>query len=204
MTTVHSTPNGKRIVYSKGAPETILERCTQIDGADKVERMTEDRKQEIQRMNEEMGRHALRVLGIAYKKLQTDDVTLAEEALEKDLIFLGLMGMIDPPREEAMEAVKVCERVGIKVIMITGDHKLTAVAIAEEMGIYKEGDMVLTGEDLEMMVEEELGDIVEKVTVYARVSPTHKLKIVQAWKKKEQVVASGRHDRRRRERCSCA
>ena len=189
MTTVHSTPNGKKIVYSKGAPETILERCSHIDGADKMEKMTEDRKQEIQRINEEMGRRALRVLGIAYKKLQTDDVTLAEEALEKDLIFLGLMGMIDPPREEAMEAVKVCERVGIKPIMITGDHKLTAVAIAEEMGIYKEGDMVLTGQDLEMMIEEELEDIVEKITVYARVSPTHKLKIVQAWKKKGQVVA---------------
>ena len=189
MTTVHSTPDGSKIVYSKGAPEVILERCTHIHEADKVEKMTEKKKQEIQRVNEEMARDALRVLGIAYQKIQTDDATLSEETLEKDLIFLGLLGMIDPPREEAKEAVKVCEKVGIKVVMITGDHKLTAFAIAKEMGIYKEGDMVLTGEDLERMIDEEFEDIVEKVTVYARVSPTHKLKIVQAWKKKGHVVA---------------
>jgi len=189
MTTVHSTPDGSKIVYSKGAPEIILERCTHIYGADKVEKMTKKKKQEIQRVNEEMARDALRVLGIAYQKLQTDDVALNEETLEKDLVFLGLLGMIDPPREEAKEAIKVCEKVGIRPVMITGDHKLTALAIAKEMGIYKEGDMVLTGEDLERMIDEEFEDIVEKVTVYARVSPTHKLKIVQAWKKKGQVVA---------------
>ncbi len=189
MTTVHSTPDGSKIVYSKGAPEIILEQCTHIHGADKVEKMTEKRQQKIQRVNEEMARNALRVLGIAYQKIQTDDAALSEEALEKDLIFLGLLGMIDPPREEAKEAVKVCEKVGIKPVMITGDHKLTALAIAKEVGIYKEGDMVLTGEDLERMIDEEFEDIVEKVTVYARVSPTHKLKIVQAWKKKGQVVA---------------
>jgi len=189
MTTVHSTPNGSKIVYSKGAPETILERCTHIHEADKVEKMTEQKKKEIQGINEEMARDALRVLGIAYQKLQTDAATLSEETLEKDLIFLGLLGMIGPPREEAIEAVKVCEKVGIKPVMITGDHKLTALTIAKEMGFYKEGDMVLTGEDLERMIDEEFEDIVEKVTVYARVSPTHKLKIVQAWKKKGQVVA---------------
>ena len=189
MTTVHATPDEGRIVYSKGAPETILERCTHIHGADKVEKMTEQKKNEIQGINEEMARDALRVLGIAYQTLQTDAATLSEETLEKDLIFLGLLGMIDPPREEATEAIKVCEKVGIKPVMITGDHKLTALAIAKEMGIYKEGDMVLTGEDLERMIDEEFEHIVEKVTVYARVSPTHKLRIIHAWKKRGQVVA---------------
>ncbi len=189
MTTVHSTPSGSKIIYSKGAPETILERCTHIHESEKVEKMTEQKKEKIQRINEEMARDALRVLGIAYQKLQLETATLSEETLENDLIFLGLLGMIDPPREEAIEAVRVCERVGIKPIMITGDHKLTAVAIAKEIGFYKEGDIVLTGEDLERMIDEEFEDIVEKITVYARVSPTHKLKIVQAWKKKGQVVA---------------
>lgn len=189
MTTVHSTPDGGRIVYSKGAPETILERCTRVHGADKVEKMTEEMEQEIRRISEEMAQEALRVLAIAYKELQTKDEVLSEETLEKDLTFLGLLGMMDPPREEAKEAIKICEKIGIRPIMITGDHKLTALAIAKEMGIYKEGDMTLTGEDLERMIAEEFEDIVEKVTVYARVSPTHKLKIVQAWKKKGEVVA---------------
>jgi len=189
MTTVHSTPDGGKIVYSKGAPETILERCTHFHGAVKVEKMTEEMEQEIRRISEEMAQEALRVLGIAYRKLHTKEEVFGEETLEKDLTFLGLLGMMDPPREEAKEAIKVCEEISIRPIMITGDHKLTALAIAKEMGIFKEGDMMLTGEDMERMIIEEFEDIVEKVTVYARVSPTHKLKIVQSWKKKGQVVA---------------
>ena len=189
MTTVHSTPDGSRIVYCKGAPETILERCTRVHGADSIEKMTKQRKQEIQRANEAMASDALRVLGIAYREIQVDDAAHGEEALEKNLIFLGLLGMIDPPREEAKAAVRVCEDVGIKPVMITGDHKLTALAIAKEVGIFKEGDMVLTGEDLDHMVDEEFADVVDKTSVYARVSPAHKLKIVQAWKKRGHVVA---------------
>jgi len=189
MTTIHLTPDGDRIVYMKGAPEVILERCVKANELSGAEKLTEKRKGEILSVNEEMAGEALRVLGIAYKKMPADITDINEETLENDLIFLGLMGMMDPPREEAKKAVEVCRRVRIKPIMITGDHKLTAMAVAKEMGIYQEADIVLTGEDLEKMVEEEFEDMVEKVTVYARVSPLHKLKIVEAWKKKGQVVA---------------
>ncbi|MEM3922254.1 MAG: cation-translocating P-type ATPase, partial [Nitrososphaerota archaeon] len=111
------------------------------------------------------------------------------DEVERDMVFLGIMGMIDPPREEAIEAVKICKKVGIKPVMITGDHKLTAIAIAREMGIYEDGDLVLTGEELEKMSEEELEKMVDRVTVYARVSPMHKLKIVRAWKRRGEIVA---------------
>jgi P-type Ca2+ transporter type 2C len=125
---------------------------------------------------------------MAYRELQ-DDVDYTEEAIEKDMVFLGLVGMIDPPRQEAIEAINVCKQVHIRPIMITGDHKLTAVAVASEIGIYKEGDIALTGEELENMSDDEYGNIVESVTVYARVSPMDKLKIVKAWKDKGEVVA---------------
>ncbi len=109
--------------------------------------------------------------------------------MEQELVFIGLVGMMDPPREEAVEAIKVCKNIHIRTIMITGDHQLTAVAIAREIGIYQEGDRVLTGDEMEGMPAEELERIVDTVTVYARVSPTDKLKIVRAWKKKGEVVA---------------
>lgn len=188
MTTVHLTPEDEKIVFMKGAPELVLERCAYIHGLGGIRRLTSSDEERILKKNEEMAERALRVLALAYRK-ETEIKSFDEEALERDLIFLGLAGMIDPPREEAIEAIKVCKQVGIKPIMITGDHKLTAVAIAKEMGIYQEGDVVLTGGELEKMSEENLERIVEKVTVYARVSPIHKLKIVQAWKRKGEVVA---------------
>jgi Ca2+-transporting ATPase len=130
----------------------------------------------------------LRVLGFAFRDCP-DAIACTEEHLEHDMVFLGLAGMMDPPRGEAIEATKVCKQVGIKPIMITGDHRLTAVAIAKEMGIYKEGDRVLTGEELEKISDEEFEKIVNQVTVYARVSPMDKLKIVKAWKQRGEVVA---------------
>lgn len=189
MTTVHSMPRGDQIVFMKGAPETVLERCAYTHGLGKVEKLTEKRREDIVSINEEMARGALRVLGLAYKKTPDSLTKFDEKTLESKLVFLGLIGMMDPPREEAIKAVEVCKKVKIKTVMITGDHKLTAVAIAKETGIYQEGDIVLTGEDLERMIDEEFEDIVEKVSVYARVSPTHKLRIVQALKNKGQVVA---------------
>ncbi|MEM2130031.1 MAG: cation-translocating P-type ATPase [Candidatus Bathyarchaeia archaeon] len=189
MTTVNISPHGDSIVYMKGAPEVVLERCAYVQELDRVERLTEKRKKEILSKNEEMAMDALRVLGIAYKKSPMNITNFDEESLEKDLIFLGLMGMMDPPREEAIRAVEVCKQVQIKPIMITGDHKLTAMAIAKEIGIYREGDFILTGEDLEKMSDEEFEGIVNKVTVYARVSPEHKLRIVRALKKTSHVVA---------------
>lgn len=188
MTTVHSTPEGMRFAYMKGAPEIIAERCSYTYETSGMQRLDEERKRRILEANVEMANNALRVLGVAYKELRDNDI-LDENHLEKGLVFLGLVGMIDPPREEALEAVHACKRVKVKPIMITGDHKLTAVAIARELSIYQEGDISLTGGELEKMSQVELEKIVEKVTVYARVSPEHKLKIVRAWKSRGHVVA---------------
>jgi Ca2+-transporting ATPase len=135
-----------------------------------------------------MARDALRVLAIAYRQVG-DDAPADDEAIERDLTFLGLVGMMDPPRDEAKEAVRICREVSIRPIMITGDHSLTAVAVAAEVGIYRDGDLVLTGDDLGRMSEEDLGRIVDRVSVYARVSPMDKLKIVRAWKSRGEVVA---------------
>ncbi|MEM3380608.1 MAG: cation-translocating P-type ATPase [Candidatus Bathyarchaeia archaeon] len=189
MSTVHPWPQGEKIVFVKGAPEIVLERCSHINERGKIEELTEVKRLEILKVNEEMAAAALRVLSFAYKTIPQTMNEYDEEHLENNLIFLGLMGMIDPPREEAVEAVAISKKVGMKPIMITGDHKLTAVAIAKEMGIYREGDIALTGIELDQMSEEELAQIVDKVTVYARVSPIHKLKIVKAWKSKGEVVA---------------
>ncbi len=188
MTTVHSTPEGMRLAYVKGAPEIIAELCTYTYETDGIQRLDEERKRRIHEANVEMTHDALRVLGVAYKELADNEV-LDEDHLERGLVFLGLVGMIDPPREEVLEAVRACKRVKVKPIMITGDHKLTAIAVAREIAIYQEGDIVLTGEELEKISQLELENIVEKVTVYARVSPEHKLKIVRAWKSRGHVVA---------------
>jgi Ca2+-transporting ATPase len=188
MATIHQMEDGKRTAFMKGAPEVVLERCSHILEDGGIKELNDTERAQILKVNEEMAHSALRVLGIAYRELQEETPCL-EEGIEKNLIFAGLVGMMDPPREEAIEATNMCKQVHIKPIMITGDHKLTAVAIAKEIGIYKEGDMVLTGEELDRMPDEEFEKKVDKVTVYARVSPMDKLKIVKAWKKKGEVVA---------------
>ena len=188
MTTIHQMADGKKMAFTKGAPEVVLQRCSHILEDGGIRELKETERGQILKVNEEMALGALRVLGLAYRDCP-DAMECSEEHLEHDLIFLGLAGMMDPPREEAIEAIKVCKQVGIKPIMITGDHKLTAVAIAKEMGIYKEGDMVLIGEELEKMSDAEFEKIVNKVMVYARVSPMDKLKIVKAWKARGEVVA---------------
>lgn len=188
MTTIHQMRNGKRVAFMKGAPEVVLERCSRISEDGGLGELGEIERAQILQTNQEMTQEALRVLGVAYKEIQ-DGIAYTEAVVEKDMTFLGLAGMIDPPREEAIEATKVCKQVHIKPIMVTGDHKLTAVAVAREIGIYQEGDIALTGEELEKMSDEEYENVVDKVTVYARVSPMDKLKIVRAWKKKGEVVA---------------
>jgi Ca2+-transporting ATPase len=188
MTTIHQMEDGKKVAFMKGAPEVVLERRPYILDGNGTRALTGEEKGKILRVNEEMAQAALRVLAVAYRELP-EGIACVEDGIEKDMVFLGLSGMMDPPREEAIEATNVCKQVGIKPVMITGDHKLTAVAIAKEIGIYKDGDMVLTGEELEKMSAGELEKIVDKVTVYARVSPTDKLKIVKAWKSKGEVVA---------------
>ncbi len=188
MTTIHQMAGGERMAFMKGAPEVILQRCSHILDDGVMRELTEADKGQLLKVNEEMAEGALRVLGLAYRECPKD-IECTEEHLERDMVFLGLAGMMDPPREEAIEAIKVCKQVHIKSIMITGDHKLTAVAVAQEMGIYEEDDRVLTGEELEDMSDERFAKIVNHVTVYARVSPMDKLKIIKAWKARGEVVA---------------
>jgi Ca2+-transporting ATPase len=185
MTTINQVGK-KKIAYVKGAPEIIIGRCTHIYINNRIKRLSESEKKEILKINEKMASEALRVLAFAYREVPDK---FKEDEAEKDLIFVGLMGMIDPPREEAKEANKKCEEAGIKTVMITGDHKLTAIAIAKEIGMLKGNEMVLTGDELDKMSDEEFDKIVEKVKVYARVSPEHKIKIVKALKKKGHIVA---------------
>jgi Ca2+-transporting ATPase len=189
MTTLHETPGNGVVAYVKGAPETILERCIHIIEDGKEVKLTEAKASRVLQVNEQLAGNALRVLAMAYKRLSSAAEKYADDALEKDLVFVGLQGMIDPPREEAIQANKTCQKAGIRTVMITGDHKLTAVAIAKEVGIFRKDDLVLTGAELDTLGDAEFEQEVEKVSVYARVSPEHKLKIVNAWKKKGNIVA---------------
>jgi Ca2+-transporting ATPase len=188
MTTVHEGYDSRLLAFMKGAPEVVLERCSRIYDGNQPSELTPEQRARILEANEQMAHDALRVLAVAYRELDRD-CTVCEETTEMDMVFLGLSGMIDPPREEAIEAVRTCKGVHIKPIMITGDHKLTAMAIAKELDIYKEGDLALTGEELEQMTDEQFEKTVDKVTVYARVSPMDKVKIVKAWKARGEVVA---------------
>ncbi len=189
MTTVHDTAQGA-VAYSKGAPEVILDSCTRIrsEGTDR-EFTEQDRKGTLQ-MNQEMAAGALRVLGLAYKYLpgRKQGNGIAQGA-EKEMVWLGLVGMIDPPREEVKGAVALCKQAGIESVMITGDHKLTAEAIAKELGMLEENDMTLSGSELDEMGQKELDNVAEEVKVYARVSPAHKMRIVEALQGRGHVVA---------------
>ena len=188
MTTIHQMENGKKLAFIKGAPEVVLKRCSQFLYRDKTINIDENEMQLILKTNEDMAKDALRIIALCYKEI-TEGTKYEEDVIENNMVFLGLVGMMDPPREEAIEATKICKEVHIKPVMITGDHKLTAVAVAKEIGFYKDGDMVLTGEELERYSDEEFARIVDKVSVYARVSPMDKLKIVNAWKKRGDIVA---------------
>jgi Ca2+-transporting ATPase len=188
MTTVHRMADGRVVAFMKGAPEVVLDRCTSIEGGGGAEPLDEERRAALLAVNEAMAGDALRVLAIAWKELPRSGL-YAEAMVENGLTFLGLVGMMDPPRAEAIEAVRVCREVCVRPVMITGDHKLTAVAVAREIGIFRDGDGVLTGDELAKMDEAALAAVVERVTVYARVSPMDKLKIVRAWKRLGHVVA---------------
>lgn len=178
MSTVHPYGGAYRVMV-KGAPDVLLRRCNcSVD----VARVAE-------RQNEEMAARALRVLGVAYKDIDVIPEELTSENLENGLIFVALIGMIDPPRMEVKQAVAECYAAGIRPIMITGDHKLTAVAIARELDIFRDGDRAVTGADLDVMSQQTLESNVERYAVYARVSPEHKMRIVQAWRSRGKVVA---------------
>lgn len=191
MTTIHADASKKKTAYMKGAPELVLEKCSRMLGDGKVRKMTQDDRTEILNITEAMARQALRNLGFAFRELP-DNVENYDEKIEKDFVFVGIMGMIDPPRDEVKDAIYICRKAGIDVVMVTGDHKLTAVAVAKELNLLGENDeegKVLTGEELEKMSDEQLVEVVEKVAIYARVSPEHKMRIVKAWKAKGRIVA---------------
>lgn len=188
MTTIHSTPEGGQVMFVKGAPEVVVERCTRIYRNGEAVEMSGNERSEILRVNELMSGEGLRVLGIAYRDL-SDAANQTPEEKEKGLALIGLAGMIDPPREEAKLAIKKCREAGVKVVMITGDHKLTAVSVAKELGLIQGGSLVLTGPELDKMDDERFEKIVEDVAVYARVSPEHKVRIVKALKRKGHIVA---------------
>jgi Ca2+-transporting ATPase len=189
MTTVHKTEQGEVVAYLKGAPETVLDRCTLILEKGKEKKLTQADKNRVLQVNDQLASNALRVLAMAYKRLPADVEKLEDEEIERGIVFTGLEGMIDPPREEATQANKLCKKAGIITVMITGDHKLTAAAVAREVGIFEEGELVLTGVELDKISDAEFEQQVEKVAVYARVSPEHKLRIVNAWKRKGHIVA---------------
>ena len=176
MTTIHQYEGKTRIIV-KGAFDVLSNRCIKgnIDAAKEI--------------NDIMSSQALRVLAVAYKDVDELPTSLNPEEVEKDLIFVGLVGMIDPPRQEAKEAVTLCKKAGIKPVMITGDHVVTARAIASELGIYNEGDHAITGAQLDLMNDSELDEKIVNISVYARVSPENKIRIVKAWQRKNQVVA---------------
>lgn len=180
--------NGRAVVCVKGAPEVVLELSSMmlVDGA--LREMGDEERKKILDVNRRMAERALRVLAVAYKEVEVKDA-YREEEVEEGLVFLGLVGMMDPPRDEAKSAVEKCKSAGIKVVMITGDNELTARAIASEVGIFEENDLSMTGAELEKIDVNELERVVEKVRVYARVSPEHKLKIVTALKRRGHVVA---------------
>ena len=176
MSTVNEM-DGKLVVIVKGAFDVMAKRCVKGD------------LEKARQLTEKMSGDALRVLAVGYKVIDSIPQEPTSEELENGLTFLGLVGMIDPPRPEAKVAVEVCHKAGIKVVMITGDHVTTASAIAKELGILEEGDRAITGADLDAMTDSELDSQVEKITVYARVSPENKIRIVKAWQRKGQVVS---------------
>ena len=188
MTTVNEV-NGKYIVYTKGGVDELLKRCNSylINGETKKD--IENYAVTIRQHNEDMAKEALRVLACAYKEM--DDLPSQQEMenIENNLTFIGMVGMIDPPREEAKKAVEKCKTAGIKTVMITGDHKITATAIAKKLGILENENEAITGLELEKMTDEELEKNVRQYSVYARVSPEHKVRIVKAWQKNGEIVA---------------
>ena len=189
MTTVHKIADDKYMVYTKGGVDELLARCKSyiLDG--KVSNDVKEYEKTIDKYNDEMAKDALRVLAMAYKEIDHEPTKEEMETMESDLTYVGMVGMIDPPREEAKLAVEKCREAGIKTVMITGDHKTTAVAIAKDLGILQEGEEAITGAELEAMSQEELEKRVQNIRVYARVSPEHKVRIVRAWQSHGDIVA---------------
>ncbi|MBN2482079.1 MAG: calcium-transporting P-type ATPase, PMR1-type [Bacteroidales bacterium] len=177
------------VAFVKGAPDILLSRCKRIEENGIIRSLRNSDKERILNANYHFADNAMRVLAFAYRNFDALPDKRDAATVEKDLIFLGLVAMIDPPRPEVKVAIEDCKTAGIRSVMITGDHKNTAVAIAKELGMYRESSLSYTGEELDQISDEEFLEIVGKTTVYARVSPAHKLRIVNAWRKRDEVVA---------------
>ena len=188
MSTIHESEEGY-LSFTKGAPDVMLERCNRAYIKGEVIELDKESKKGIIDANRMLSEKAYRVLGFAFKELKRVDEDLSSDLLENEMIFVGLMGMIDPPREEAKIAINKCKTAGIRPVMITGDHKITAMAIAKYLGIIDDKKQALSGNELDMLTEDELSENIETYSVYARVSPEHKVRIVEAWQKKGHVVA---------------
>lgn len=176
---------GEETVLTKGAPDILLERCTRILEKNEIRQMTAADKKTILRQNQSFSEQGLRVLAFAYKV----DIKPLSTETEKDFVFLGLVSMVDPPRPESVQAVADAKNAGIRTVMITGDHKVTATAIARKIGIFEDGDLALTGAELDAMSDKELEKAIDRVSVYARVSPENKIRIVEAWQRNGRIVS---------------
>lgn len=190
MTTFHkNSEKDNYLVMVKGAPDSILSQCTKLFNHDSIVPLKEEDQSAILKTNSDLAKQALRVLAFAYKEIDQFPYVLAPEKVETELTFVGLVGMIDPARPEAKEAIQTCKSAGIRPVMITGDYKDTAIAIANELGIINSESAAMTGTDLDKISDEKLVEVVQEVSVYARVSPHHKVKIVEALKTNGEVVS---------------
>ena len=179
----------KLTAFVKGAPDVLLDDCMNIEEKGISRELTDEDRENILKVNGELADQAMRVLAVAYRALDDAPDKYEAKSIERNLTFAGLIAMIDPPREEVKKAIAECKTAGIRTVMITGDHKNTAVAIAKELGFFKHGSLALTGEELDRLSEEDFKKEVENIPVYARVSPEHKLRIVRAWRKRGEIVA---------------
>jgi len=189
MTTVHATEDGKWISVTKGAPDILIERCTHCLDGHKPIPLAGVQKSRLHMLNGEMAAKALRVIGVAFREWDELPLAVTENNVEQGLVFAGMAGMMDPPRAEAAEAVAICKKAGVRPVMITGDHVLTAKAIASDLGIFETGDVCITGQEMEMLSDIQLREAAQGCTVFARVAPEHKVRIVKAFQEGGSVVA---------------
>lgn len=192
MTTVHQIDDSSHTIYrimTKGAPDVLLNQCTSILIDGNILEMTDAHRSSIIEANKSMAAKALRVLSVAYRDESSIPANMIPDAVEQGLTFIGLVGMIDPPREEVKEAVRICKNAGIRPVMITGDHRDTAAAIAKQLHIIEDESGIITGSELNQISDKDFEEKVTQYSVYARVSPEHKVRIVQAWKKRGKIVA---------------
>lgn len=188
MTIVRKTKDGAT-AFVKGAPDILLNDCVHIEEGGSLRRLTDEDRKKILAANDGLAARALRVLAVAHKALGKETAEYDDASVEKDLVFSGLIAMIDPPRQEVKTAIEECKTAGIKTVMITGDHRNTAVAVAESLGFFGKDSQALTGEELDRLSDEDLKKEVRRIPVYARVSPEHKLRIVRAWRAHKEIVA---------------